>query len=338
MKKTYMLVAAASMALLAFFASCGTTKELSDADLFAITDAAISEADRAVQEEESAEARRREEEEKRFLEASLGKIFSMQNQNGDYILNVTLPENATAVNLYRKAEGEQNFQLVYQAWGKNENAGKSKGKKLNIIDYFVDNGKKYTYRANYRLLNDPEQKDYDLKNIGGADSNEVTIVPVNGYGDFRLLNMPEASYEQATSRMTFLTLPKTNMESMLLPEGLEKQPVQFVYVNPELYGLWVYAPETDETPVFITLGKIEGIDAPADPKAAMLDVTLRSDDGDGGWRLSIDKTAESAVDGWTYREFWFRKYTGSSYGLPQTIVIPKAAVQKAEIIPVNDPK
>ncbi len=320
MKKTYPLICAALSAMV--FASCGSSKEVAEAQQTAV--------ERVEAEVASAAADAAKEVVEEAKDESLGKIIPVPNANGDIVLNVALPDNTTAINLYRRADGEAEFQLVYQAWGENASAKDSKGKKIEIIDYFVETGKKYNYKCNFRLLNDPNQTAYDQKNIGGLESNEITILPIKGYGDFKLTNTPKASYEEATSRMTFETLPETNMDSVDLPEGLEKQPVKFVYVNPELYGLWVFAPETTETPVFITLGKIENIDSPADPKAVMIDTPLRSDDGDGGWRLSIDKTTKTSVDGWTYEEHWYRKYTGTSYGLPASIVIPASSVQKVE--------
>lgn len=276
-------------------------------------------------------------------EETLGKLFPTPSLEGDIILNVILPENTTAVNLYRKAEGESDFQFVYQAWAENASAKDSKGKRLEMIDYFVEAGKKYDYKCNFRQLNDVNKTEYDPKNIGGSDSNEITIMALKGYGDFKLTNTPAVTYDQQTSRLTFTTLPKTNMSSVKLPEGLTKQPVKIVYVNPDLYSLWIYTPDDGSEPVFITLGKIDGIDTPVDTKAVMVDVTLRSDDGDGGWRLSIDKNDKSSVDGWSYEEHWYRKYTGADFGLPATIVIPKNSIQKdantqAASTPVIDAK
>ena len=320
MKKTVLFAACVFSAVTALFVSCGSAKEVADADANAI-----------LEDEEAAEAARLAEEAARLaFEASLGKMTSSSDENGDIVLTVTLPENATAVNLYRKAEDEPDYQMVYQAWGKNENAKYAKGKKIAIIDYFVENGKKYEYKCNFRLLNDPTKVAYDKKNIGASESNVVSVIPVNGYGDFALMNTPDVLYDTNTSRMTFNILPKTNMDKVTPPKGLEKQPVKFVYVNPDLYSLWIFAPESIELPVCFSLGKIENIDKPDDPKAVMIDVPLRSDDGDGGWRLSIDKTSESSASGWTYEEHWFRKYTGTKYGLPATIVIPKDTVQKVE--------
>lgn len=257
---------------------------------------------------------------------ALGKLFPTPALTGDIVLNVTLPENTTAVNLLRKAEGESDYQLVYQAWAQNDQAKNSKGVKIEIIDYFVETGTQYYYKCNFRTLIDPNKTAYDKKNIGGSDSNEITIIPVKGYGDFKLTNTPAATYDQKTSRMTFTTLPQTDIANVKLPDGLTKQPVKFVYVNPDLYSLWINAPDAGDVPVFITLGKIQNID----DEAQMTDVELRSDDGDGGWRLSIDKTGTTTTDNWTYEEHWFRKYTGSSYGLPATIVIPASTKQAAD--------
>ena len=256
---------------------------------------------------------------------ALGKLFPVPALTGDIVLNVTLPQNTTAVNLYRKAEDEGDYQLVYQAWAENDQAQYSKGIRLEIIDYFVENGKQYYYKCNFRTLVDPTKTAYDKANIAGSDSNEITIIPVHGYGDFKLTNTPAATYDEKTSRMTFTTLPQTDMATVQLPDGLSKQPVKLVYVNPDLYSLWINAPE-GEAPVFITLGKIQNID----DEAQMTDVPLRSDDGDGGWRLSIDKGDKTTTDGWTYEEHWFRKYTGTSYGLPATIVIPASTKQAAD--------
>ncbi|MBQ7158570.1 MAG: hypothetical protein IJS09_03955 [Treponema sp.] len=316
MKKTYLITGAVLSAIV--LASCGSSQEVAKAQQPVVEEVKTEVEEKATEVVEEVK------------EEALGKIVPVPNLNGDIVLNVTLPENTTAINLYRKAEGESDYQLVYQAWGKNEDAKSSRGKKIEIIDYFVEKEKKYDYKCNFRLLNDPNQIAYDQKNIGGLDSNEITIIPLNGYGDFKLTNTPAATYDKETSQMTFTVLPETDIDSVKLPEGLEKQPIKFVYVNPELYGLWIYSPESTEVPVFITLGKIEGIDSPADPKAVMLDTELRSDDGDGGWRLSIDKTSPTTTDGWTYEEHWYRKYTGNKYGLPARIVIPASAVQKTE--------
>ena len=70
---------------------------------------------------------------------ALGKLFPVPALTGDIVLNVTLPQNTTAVNLYRKAEDEGDYQLVYQAWAENDQAQYSKGISLEIIDYFVAN-------------------------------------------------------------------------------------------------------------------------------------------------------------------------------------------------------
>ena len=326
MKKTCLIV---SSLLSIFFLSCGSSKKAAESQV-------------AENPEPQAEEAEPELDEK--VLASLGKIIPLSNENGDTVLSVTLPAKTTAVNLYRRAEGDAEYQLVYQAWGENDSAKSTRGKMIEITDYFVEAGKKYDYKCNFRLLNDPDQTSYDQKNIAGIESNEISIRPVKGYGDFFMTNTPKVSYDEETSRMTFEILPETNMDNLVLPEGLEKQAVQFVYVNPELYGLWILAPETNETPVFITLGKIENIASPSDPKALMTDTILHSDNGDGGWRLSIDKKTLTTVDGWTYREHWYRKYTGEKYGLPPTIRIPSACVQNvsgkenAENQQINDAK
>ncbi|MBR4463585.1 MAG: hypothetical protein IKS40_03115 [Treponema sp.] len=326
MKKTCLIV---SSLLSIFFLSCGSSKKAAESQV-------------AENPEPQAEEAEPELDEK--VLASLGKIIPLSNENGDTVLSVTLPAKTTAVNLYRRAEGDAEYQLVYQAWGENDSAKSTRGKMIEITDYFVEAGKKYDYKCNFRLLNDPDQTSYDQKNIAGIESNEISIRPVKGYGDFFMTNTPKVSYDEETSRMTFEILPETNMDNLVLPEGLEKQAVQFVYVNPELYGLWILAPETNETPVFITLGKIENIASPSDPKALMTDTILHSDNGDGGWRLSIDKKTLTTADGWTYREHWYRKYTGEKYGLPPTIRIPSACVQNvsgkenAENQQINDAK
>lgn len=80
----------------------------------------------------------------------------------------------------------------------------------SLTDYFVNAGKEYSYSASSFIHN------YDAVGVlYNPRSNIVTITADSGLGDITITNVPEATYDNTTMQLTFITPPQVGISGTI---------------------------------------------------------------------------------------------------------------------------
>lgn len=138
-----------------------------------------------------------------------------QNSDDGVHFTVNVPaEGVYLANIMRKDAENPVYTTAVQV--KSKNASQLPVGDIELIDYFIESGKEYTYYAK-------------LKDIYGNTlyrTDEITLTAAGGFGEMTVTQMPEAKFDDTTEMMTFSKTLK------FTPELTDENPIgkmQYVY-------------------------------------------------------------------------------------------------------------